>query len=135
MTPHRSILIFTGTEMSRTSTIIENDNTTYICARCGRSVSPLEGGNRNHCPFCLWSLHVDLRKGDRRCGCRGLMEPVSVWVKPSGEWALIHRCCSCGFLRSNRIAADDSETLLLAMAARPIAMLPFPAERIMGKIL
>jgi len=108
----------------------------FICRHCGRTVIPLQsGGNqRNHCPDCLWSLHVDLRTGDRMSGCRGLMEPIAVWVKPSQEWAVLHRCQSCGFIRANRIAGDDDELVLLKMAARPLTMLPFPAEKTWEKI-
>ena len=49
------------------------------------------------------------------------MEPVGVWVRKGGEWALIHRCRACGALRSNRIAADDNPALLLSIALRPLA--------------
>ncbi len=100
--------------MSRTSHIINITENSFICRSCGNTVAPPEAGGkmRNHCPSCLWSLHVDLKKGDRRCGCRGLMEPIAVWVKPSKEWSIIHRCTSCGFIRANRIAGDDNELLL-----------------------
>jgi len=60
------------------------------------------------------------------------MEPAGVRVLPDGEWALIHRCVKCGFLRSNRIAGDDNEGALLALALRPVMILPFPAERLMA---
>lgn len=115
---------------------ITNTHETFICSQCGNTVPPADSGGsqRNHCPKCLWSLHVDLKKGDRRCGCRGVMEPISVWVKPSGEWAIIHRCTGCGFIRTNRIAADDNEMLLFALAAKPITMLPFPAAKTLEKI-
>ena len=85
--------------------------------------------NRNHCPHCLHSVHLDLRPGDRRSACRGLMIPVAVWVRDDGEWCLLHRCERCGTIRSNRIAADDNEVALLAVAARPLTRLPFPIER------
>ncbi len=113
------------------------ENQAFLCRHCGMTVPPAEFGSRqrNHCPHCLWSLHVDLKKGDRRSGCRGLMEPISVWVKPSSEWAVIHRCRSCGFIRTNRIAGDDNEGILLKLAARPLTMLPFPAEKTWEKIL
>lgn len=58
------------------------------------------------------------------------MEPVAVWVRRGGEWALVHRCRACGHLSSNRIAADDNETLLLSMAVRPLSQPPFPLERV-----
>ena len=122
--------------MSRNQNININNNQTFICSYCGSTVSPVAygGSQRNHCPKCLRSLHVDLRKGDRRCGCRGNMEPIGVWVKPAGEWALIHRCIKCGFIRANRIAADDNEVLLFTLAARPLTMLPFPAEKTFEEI-
>jgi hypothetical protein len=56
------------------------------------------------------------------------MEPISVWVRPDGEWALVHRCASCGVLRSNRIAGDDNEFVLMSLASRPLALPPFPLE-------
>ena len=123
--------------MSRKNMTDNNINTTFLCRNCGAAVPPPESGGkmRNHCPHCLWSLHVDLSKGDRRCSCRGLMEPISVWVKPSGEWAVIHRCTSCGFIRANRIAADDNEMLLFSLAAKAITMLPFPPENTLRKII
>lgn len=58
------------------------------------------------------------------------MEPVSVWVRKGGEWALIHRCKQCGTLSSNRIAADDNPLLLASIAARPIAAPPFPLDHL-----
>jgi hypothetical protein len=54
------------------------------------------------------------------------MEPVGIWSKESGEWAIIHRCSKCGFLRANRISSDDDELRLFMLAARPLARLPFP---------
>ena len=56
------------------------------------------------------------------------MEPVAVWVRKDGEWALIHRCTECGALSSNRIGADDNEMLLLSIAAKPMSQPPFPLE-------
>lgn len=56
------------------------------------------------------------------------MEPISVWIRDSGEWAILHRCCDCGAIHSNRIAADDNSMLLLSIAARPMSNPPFPLE-------
>jgi len=104
------------------------DYQTFICGHCGSAVGPtLSGGEqRNHCPRCLWSRHMDVRVGDRLSGCRGMMEPVGIWIKKSGEWSIIHRCETCGHLRANRVAADDDELRLFTLAAKPIAQLPFP---------
>lgn len=86
--------------------------------------------HRNHCPQCLWSIHVDERPGDRRSPCRGGMEPIAVWVRHDEEWALVHRCGTCHVLRVNRIAGDDNALALLSLAARPMAMPPFPVEKV-----
>ena len=69
---------------------------------------PSGGMHRNHCPWCLYSRHVDGRTpGDRASDCRGSMAPIGVFTRAKGEHALVHRCLSCGFERHNRIAADD----------------------------
>ena len=86
--------------------------------------------HRNHCPNCLTSLHLDNEPGDRAADCGGQMEPVAVWVRKGGEWAIIHHCRLCGKLTSNRIAADDNPMLLMSIAMRPLCTPPFPLERI-----
>jgi len=56
------------------------------------------------------------------------MEPITVWVREDGEWALVHRCVTCHELDSNRIAGDDNEFVLMSLAARAVAMPPFRLE-------
>jgi hypothetical protein len=73
---------------------------------------------------------VDETPGDRAADCRGAMEPIAVWVRPGGDWALVHRCRSCGVLHSNRVAGDDNELALVALAVRALARPPFPLERL-----
>ena len=122
--------------MSRTTETHSPFAGPFVCVHCGRVVPPAESGteHRNHCPACLWSLHVDLRPGDRRAGCRGDMEPIGIWIKGDGEWAVIHRCTRCGFLRANRIAGDDNELALFSMAARPLTDMPFPSRNVFDRI-
>ncbi len=102
----------------------------FPCAHCGQIVSMTAPGtrHRNHCPHCLWSLHVDLRSGDRRSGCRGEMEPVGIEVRYDDEWALLHRCRACGLIRANRLAGDDNALVLISLALRPLARPPFPLD-------
>ena len=104
----------------------------FTCQVCGRPVTP-EGagtGHRNHCPHCLSSKHLDIEPGDRAADCGGTMDPIAVWVRRNGEWALIHRCRVCGALSSNRIAADDNPVKLMSLAMKPVSSPPFPLERI-----
>ena len=75
--------------------------------------------HRNHCPFCLWSKHVDAQRlGDRNDSCQGMMKPAELAFKKEkidkygkerqGELVIIHQCLLCGKISRNRIAGDDS---------------------------
>ena len=105
---------------------------TFTCKVCGRVCIPKNAGSshRNHCPNCLASLHVDIEPGDRAPDCGGIMEPIAVWVRKGGEWAIIHHCRRCGVLRINRAAADDNPMKLMSIAMKPLCEPPFPLERI-----
>ena len=104
----------------------------FTCKVCGRPVVSAGAGSdhRNHCPNCLSSLHLDIEPGDRQSDCGGIMDPVGVWVRKNGEWAIIHRCRRCGHLSSNRVAADDNPMKLMSIAMKPLSQPPFPLERI-----
>ena len=99
----------------------------FRCAHCHVIVpsTQLVSGvnNRNHCPYCLWSYHLDLyTAGDRLSACKAPMTPIGLTVKKGrnkyqhdgrGELMLIHQCTECRNLSINRIAADDdSETVM-----------------------
>ena len=58
------------------------------------------------------------------------MEPIAVWVRPDGEWAIVHRCCQCSAVRTNRIAGDDNALTLISLALRPLAQPPFPLDQL-----
>ena len=104
----------------------------HRCKRCGKLSTPQNAGSdhRNHCPNCLSSLHVDEEPGDRASDCGGIMEPVAVWVRKGGEWAIIHRCKRCGKLSSNRVTADDNPMKLMSIAMKPLCAPPFPLDYI-----
>jgi len=101
----------------------------FKCAHCRVIVSSahlLSGvNNRNHCPYCLWSCHLDLyAAGDRLSACKAPMNPIGLTMKlgrnkyqrdPRGELMLIHQCTDCTTLSINRIAADDDPGTVLAV--------------------
>lgn len=90
----------------------------FRCRHCHTFVGvvPTGGRHRNHCPVCLYSRHVDERvPGDRLSACGGSMAPIGMFVRSSGEHAVVHRCLSCGIERHNRIAADDDFALVLRL--------------------
>ncbi len=104
----------------------------FTCKHCGRLVVPEGAGSdhRNHCPYCLCSAHLDNAPGDREADCGALMEPIGVWVRKNGEWALLHRCRMCGTIHANRVAADDNPLLLMSLASKPLACPPFPLDKL-----
>ncbi len=92
----------------------------FTCAHCGREVPPLGYTSRNHCPYCLWSLHLDENPGDRASDCRGLLRPVTAEPHPKRGFIVTHRCESCGALRRNKAAEDDDRNLLIRLTAKQI---------------
>ena len=95
----------------------------FVCAHCGKEVKPLGYTSRNHCPFCLWSLHVDVNPGDRANPCGGAMEPVGALPDAKRGYIILHRCTKCGELRRNKAALKTTEqpddlSLLVALTAR-----------------
>ena len=102
----------------------KNDNG-FVCAHCGKTVLPLGYSSRNHCPFCLYSLHVDVLPGDRANPCGGLMKPERTEPDPRKGYVIWHRCTRCGALVRNRAAHEaqiqpDNRDLLIWLTAGPV---------------
>ena len=89
----------------------------FICANCGKEVKPLGYTSRNHCPFCLFSLHADIMPGDRKNSCGGILEPVL--SEPSSDlkkgYVINFRCKKCGEKARNKAAKDDNKNLLIKL--------------------
>ncbi|MDD5565844.1 MAG: iron-containing alcohol dehydrogenase, partial [Candidatus Omnitrophica bacterium] len=83
-------------------------NKGFVCDHCGHKTKPLPSGFRNHCPNCLYSNHLDNEPGDRRVSCKGLMEPIGVEYYAKKGWVIIFQCVSCGSIKRNKAATDDS---------------------------
>ena len=93
----------------------------FRCVHCNRFIPTSRAAsgvnNRNHCPWCLFSRHVDLHTpGDRLATCHSKMAPIGLTLKQTpkkygrsnqGELMLIHQCLGCGKISINRIARDD----------------------------
>lgn len=82
-------------------------NVGFSCFQCGRDVLPAETTCRNHCPFCLFSKHVDVYPGDRAATCGGPMAPVSYERSSKKGIVIIHRCGICGHEQKNKAALKD----------------------------
>jgi DNA-directed RNA polymerase subunit RPC12/RpoP len=97
----------------------------FICVNCKREVLPLGYTSRNHCPFCLCSLHVDVNPGDRANVCRGILRPVSAVTDAKRGYIIIHRCEKCGEIVRNRAAHEakiqpDDTDLIITLSAKQI---------------
>ena len=64
---------------------------TFICENCNKEVQKLNYTARDHCPYCLYSKHVDINPGDRMNTC-------------------------CGELHRNIIAKDDNMDLIIDLS-------------------
>jgi hypothetical protein len=88
--------------------------------------------NRNHCPYCLWSCHLDLyAAGDRLSACKAPMKPTGLTLKlgrnkyrreARGELMLVHECSECKALSINRVAADDDSGTIMAVFQESLAL-------------
>jgi hypothetical protein len=85
----------------------------FTCVRCATLVHG--NGYTNHCPACLWSLHVDVVPGDRAEPCRGAMRPVEVETRRDG-YVIRHECVACGASRATRANPADSVDAMVAVA-------------------
>ena len=98
----------------------------FICGHCKKEVPPLGYTSRNHCPYCIWSRHLDENPGDRLSECKGLMEPVSAVPDNKIGYIIIHKCTECGAIRRNKAAygpkADvgDNIKLIISLTGKTI---------------
>lgn len=94
----------------------EQENTGFACIRCGRQIPKHSGGSyRNHCPYCLWSKHVDISPGDRAADCGAPMEPAAVDYTGKKGYILIHRCTACAAQDRNKLAPDDNMDAVISL--------------------
>ena len=67
----------------------------FVCLHCGKEVLPMGTSSRNHCPFCLWSLHIDINPGDRANECLGALRPIRTEPDSKRGFIIIHKCEKC----------------------------------------
>lgn len=79
----------------------------FKCEHCGMDVPKLNYSARDHCPYCLYSKHLDIMPGDRLSKCKGLMKPVGVCKFRDG-FKIIYVCEKCGQKHKNISAKDDA---------------------------
>ena len=89
----------------------------FICEHCNKKVEKLNYTARDHCPFCLYSKHVDINPGDRKNDCQGLLKPIDI-EKFKKTYKIIYKCQKCGKTHKNIIASDDNFDAILKVSSK-----------------
>ena len=94
----------------------KNDNS-FICENCNKLVSTLKYTSRDHCPYCLYSKHVDINPGDRLNTCLGLLKPISI-EKYKDTYKIIYKCIKCNKIHKNIMANDDNMDRIIDLSVK-----------------
>lgn len=87
---------------------------------------------RNHCPKCLYSIHIDDKYGDRKMWCghkinengpdyddanfsSSLLVPISKTINHNGILCIVHECEKCKKDRICKVAPDDNKQILATL--------------------
>lgn len=89
----------------------------FVCENCEKIVDKLNYTARDHCPYCLYSKHVDINPGDRANACKGLLEPVGI-EKFKNTYKVIYKCKKCNQTHKNIIANDDNLDLIIELSVK-----------------
>ncbi len=87
----------------------------FICENCNQKVKKLNYTARDHCPYCLYSKHVDILPGDRKNTCKGLLKPIGI-EKFKDSFKIIYQCQKCKEIHKNIMAKDDNMDLIITLS-------------------
>ena len=88
----------------------------FLCENCGKLVNKLNYTARDHCPFCLYSKHLDINPGDRLNKCCGLLKPIDI-EKYKNTYKLIYKCSKCNKIHKNIVAIDDDFNKIIELSS------------------
>lgn len=88
----------------------------FICENCENEVEKLGYSARDHCPYCLYSKHVDINPGDRANPCKGLLKPVGI-EKFKDTYKIIYECTKCHETHKNVMAIDDDFDIIIELSS------------------
>ena len=88
----------------------------FVCEYCKRQVDKLVYSSRDHCPYCLYSKHVDINPGDRANKCLGLLKPIGI-EKYKNTYKIIYKCDKCNQIHKNVMAKDDDFDKIIELSA------------------
>lgn len=87
----------------------------FVCENCKKEVFALGYTSRDHCPYCLYSKHVDINPGDRANLCKGLLKPTGI-EKFKDTYKIIYVCEKCKTPHKNIIAKDDDMNRIIEIS-------------------
>lgn len=89
----------------------------FTCENCDKNVDKLNYSARDHCPFCLYSKHVDINPGDRQNTCKGMLKPIDI-EKYKDTFKIIYKCEKCGMIHKNIMAKDDDMNAIIEISKK-----------------
>jgi len=87
----------------------------FTCENCHKEVKPLIYSSRDHCPYCLYSKHVDINPGDRNNPCKGLLKPIEI-EKFKDTYKIVYKCQKCHKTHRNIMAKDDDMNQIILLS-------------------
>lgn len=104
--------------MHERKNFIAQERAPFVCGNCRRENADDQSSPRNHCRFCLYSLHVDgSLPGDRMSTCGSVMAPVTVSSDARKGYVITHECTACKKRMNNKAAPDDDGDALIRVSA------------------
>ena len=88
----RSLLNRSTKAQQRSNPIYRNE--AFQCVYCCRYVPLYRSKIRDHCPFCLRSIHVDNTPGDRAANCGFVLQPTGFFMQ-ADELYIEYQCTGC----------------------------------------
>ena len=89
----------------------------FICENCNKQVQKLNYSARDHCPYCLYSKHVDRNPGDRANECKGILQPIEI-EKFKNTYKIVYKCVKCNKIHKNIMAIDDDFNLIIQLSVK-----------------
>ena len=68
----------------------------FICEQCNKKIGKLIYTSRDHCPYCLYSKHVDIKYKD--------------------SYKIVYKCNKCGQIHKNIMARDDDMNKIIEVS-------------------
>ena len=93
-------------------------NESFVCENCLKKVPISDYTARDHCPFCLYSKHLDINPGDRMANCNGVLKPIDIEKGKKDTYKIIYKCEKCGMIKKNKTANDDDFNKILEIMSK-----------------